>query len=240
MLRSVRRASRAESAVMVSLAGEAVTRLPVMVARLRTWGVPTWEHANARGSPYSASKAGSDHLVRSYFHTFGLPITITNCSNNFGPFHFPEKFIPLSITNILEGKKVPIYGDGKYVRDWLYVDDHCRAIEAVLLRGKIGETYCVGGATKDISNLEVVHMIVEKMGKDDSVIEFIKDRPGHDRRYAIDWSKIHNELGWKPEHDFDAYLTKTIEWYKTHESWWRNVKSGTYQTYYKKQYGAAS
>jgi dTDP-glucose 4,6-dehydratase len=180
-------------------------------------------------SPYSASKAGSDHLVRAYYHTFGLPITITNCSNNFGPFHFPEKFIPLAITNILEGKKVPVYGDGKNVRDWLYVEDHCRAIEAVLVKGKVGETYCVGGLTKDISNLEVAHMILEKMGKDASFIEFVKDRPGHDRRYAIDWSKIHRELGWKPQHDFQTYLTKTIEWYKTHQSWWQRVKSGVYQ-----------
>lgn len=177
-------------------------------------------------SPYSASKAGSDHLVRAYYHTFGLPITITNCSNNFGPFHFPEKFIPLAITNILEGKKVPVYGDGEYVRDWLYVEDHCRAIEAVLVKGKVGETYCVGGLTRDISNLEVAHMILEKMGKDDSFIEFVRDRPGHDRRYAIDWSKISRELGWKPLHDFDGWLTKTIGWYKTHESWWKRLKYG--------------
>lgn len=191
-------------------------------------------------SPYSASKAGSDHLVRAYSHTFGLPVTISNCSNNFGPFHFPEKFIPLAITNILEGKKVPIYGDGKNVRDWLYVEDHCRAIEAVLTRGKTGETYCVGGQTNDVSNLEVVQMILKHMGKDDSSIEFVKDRPGHDRRYAIDWGKIKRELGWEPQHDFDTWLTKTIEWYKTYESWWRGVKNGTYQEYYKKQYGASS
>jgi len=188
-------------------------------------------------SPYSASKAGSDHLVRAYYYTFGLPITVTNCSNNFGPFHFPEKFIPLAITNILEGKKVPVYGDGKNVRDWLYVEDHCRAIETVLLKGKAGETYCVGGLTKDISNLEVIRLILQKMGKNESSVEFVKDRPGHDRRYAIDWSKINRELGWKPQHDFEEWLTKTIEWYKTHESWWKRVKSGAYQEYYKKQYG---
>jgi dTDP-glucose 4,6-dehydratase len=190
-------------------------------------------------SPYSASKAGSDHLVRAYYHTFGLPVTITNCSNNFGPFHFPEKFIPLAITNILEGKKVPVYGDGKNVRDWLYVEDHCRAIEAVLLKGKVGETYCVGGLTKDITNIEVAHMILAKMGKDASLIEFVRDRPGHDIRYAIDWSKISRELGWKPQHDFEEWLTKTIEWYKTHESWWKDVKNGTYQEYYMKQYSKA-
>lgn len=191
-------------------------------------------------SPYSASKAGSDHLVRAYYHTFGLPISITNCSNNFGPYHFPEKFIPLAITNILEGKKVPVYGDGKNVRDWLYVEDHCTAIEAVVTRGKIGETYCIGGLTRDISNLEVIRMILAKMGKDESFIEFVKDRPGHDRRYAMDWTKIHSELGWSPQNDFETWLASTIEWYKTHESWWKAVKNGSYQEYYKKQYGGGS
>ncbi len=180
-------------------------------------------------SPYSASKAGSDHLVRAYHHTFGLPVTITNCSNNFGQFHFPEKFIPLAITNILEGKKVPVYGDGKNVRDWLYVEDHCRAIEAVLAGGKTGETYCVGGMTRDISNLEVVKRIIDIMGKDESCIEFVQDRPGHDRRYAMDWTKIHTELGWKPLHEFEEWLTKTIDWYKTHESWWKRLKNGAAQ-----------
>ncbi|HUD20205.1 MAG TPA: dTDP-glucose 4,6-dehydratase [Patescibacteria group bacterium] len=189
-------------------------------------------------SPYSASKAGSDHLVRAYYHTFGLPISITNCSNNFGPYHFPEKFIPLAITNILEEKKVPLYGDGKNVRDWLYVEDHCRAIEAVIIKGKIGETYCIGGVTRDINNLEVVKQILTKMGKDESCIEFVKDRPGHDRRYAMDWTKIRDELQWAPLHDFDEWLTKTIDWYKGHESWWRRVKTGAYQTYYKQQYGS--
>lgn len=188
-------------------------------------------------SPYSASKAGSDHLVRAYAHTYGLPVTITNCSNNFGPYQFPEKFIPLAITNILEGKKIPVYGDGKNVRDWLYVEDHCRAIDLVLTRGKVGQTYCVGGLTRDISNLEVVRTILTKMGKDESFIEFVKDRPGHDRRYAIDWTKIATELGWKPAFDFETYLSETIEWYKTHSSWWQDVKSGSYQEYYTKQYG---
>lgn len=175
-------------------------------------------------SPYSASKASSDHLVRAYHETYGLPVTITNCSNNFGPFHFPEKFIPLAITNILEGKKVPVYGDGLNVRDWLYVEDHCRAIDAVLARGSVGETYCVGGLTHDINNLTVVNKILLLMGKSEDMIEFIKDRPGHDRRYAIDWTKIRTELGWQPSHDFDTWLGKTIEWYKTHESWWRPLK----------------
>ena len=190
-------------------------------------------------SPYSASKAGSDHLVRAYHHTYNLPVTITNCSNNFGPYHFPEKFIPLAITNILEGKKVPLYGDGKNVRDWLYVEDHCRAIELVLLKGKVGETYCVGGQNGEISNREVIDKIIHLMGADPSVVEYVKDRPGHDRRYAIDWSKIHSELGWSPEHDFDAWLAKTIEWYKTNEAWWKAVKTGEYQSYYQKQYNGA-
>lgn len=189
-------------------------------------------------SPYSASKAGSDHLVRAYFHTYDLPITITNCSNNYGPYQYPEKLIPLAITNIIEGKKVPVYGDGLYTRDWLFVLDHCRAIELVLGKGKIGETYCVGGMTQDISNLEIVKKILKLMGKDESMIEFVKDRPGHDRRYAIDWTKIKTELGWSPLHDFDNYLAQTVDWFKTHENWWRHVKSGGYQNYYKKQYGS--
>lgn len=176
-------------------------------------------------SPYSASKASSDHLVRAYYETYGLPMTITNCSNNFGPYQFPEKLIPLAITNILEGKKVPVYGDGLNVRDWLYVEDHCRAIDAVLTRGKVGETYCVGGQTHDINNLSVVKKILLLMGKSEDMIEFVKDRAGHDRRYAIDWTKIQKELGWEAQHDFDTWLGQTIEWYKSHESWWKRVKS---------------
>ncbi|MBI2431164.1 MAG: dTDP-glucose 4,6-dehydratase [Candidatus Levybacteria bacterium] len=187
-------------------------------------------------SPYAASKAGSDHLVRAYHTTYGLPITITNCSNNFGPYQFPEKLIPLAITNLLEGKKVPVYGDGLYVRDWLYVEDHCRAIDIVLQKGRVGETYCVGGLTEDINNLAIIKKILSLLGKGEEFIEFVKDRPGHDRRYAIDWSKIKNELGWQPRHSFDEYLLKTVEWYKTHESWWKHVKSGEYQKYYSRQY----
>ncbi|MBI4096414.1 MAG: dTDP-glucose 4,6-dehydratase [Candidatus Levybacteria bacterium] len=188
-------------------------------------------------SPYSASKAGSDHLVRAYCETYGLPITITNCSNNFGPYQFPEKFIPLAITNILEGKKIPVYGDGLYVRDWLYVADHCRAIDLVLNKGKVGETYLVGGMTQDISNLEVINKILKIMGVSEEFIKYVKDRPGHDRRYAVDWSKIQSELGWEPLHDFDEWLEKTILWYKENENWWKDVKTGAYQKYYKEQYG---
>ncbi len=187
-------------------------------------------------SPYAASKAASDHLVRAYFFTYKLPVTITNCTNNFGPYQHPEKLIPLAITNVLEGKKVPIYGDGLYVRDWLYVKDHCRAIELVLTKGRIGETYCVGGMTDEISNLEVVKRILKIMGKSESVIEYVKDRPGHDRRYAVDCKKIETEFDWKPLYDFDTYLVQTISWYEKNHEWWTHVKNGEYTNYYKKQY----
>lgn len=176
-------------------------------------------------SPYSASKAGSDHLVRSYFDTFGLPITITNCSNNYGPYQDPEKMIPRFITNLLMGKKVPVYGDGKYTRDWLYVEDHCRAIEAVLLHGKVGETYCVGGQTKNINNLEITQKILKLLNKDDSWVEYVKDRPGHDRKYAVDWTKINKELGWKPKYDLDSWLAKTVEWYENNKWWWGPIRN---------------
>ncbi|MCL5797799.1 MAG: dTDP-glucose 4,6-dehydratase [Patescibacteria group bacterium] len=187
-------------------------------------------------SPYAASKAASDHLVRTYFHTYGLPITITNCSNNFGPFQYPEKLIPLVVTNLLEGKKVPVYGDGQNIRDWLYVEDHCKAIDLVLHEGQIGETYCVGGLTCDMSNLGIVKKILRILGKDESFITFVKDRPGHDRKYAVDWSKIKNELGWEPVADFDILLEKTVNWYQKNEDWWKRLKSETFQKYYKEQY----
>jgi dTDP-glucose 4,6-dehydratase len=187
-------------------------------------------------SPYSASKASSDHLVRAYYITYGLPITISNCSNNYGPYQFPEKLIPLAITNIIEGKKVPIYGDGLYVRDWLYVEDHCKALDLILHKGKVGETYFIGGLTEDIPNIEVVRKILKIMGKDESCIEYVKDRPGHDRRYAIDWSKINRELSWKPEVDFDTGLKLTVDWYLKNQDWWKKIKSGEYQKYYQKQY----
>lgn len=195
------------------------------------------EHTNyAPRSPYAASKAGSDHLIRAYHTTYGLPITITNCSNNFGPYMFPEKLIPLAITNVLEGKKIPIYGDGLYVRDWLYVEDHARAIDVVLQKGKIGETYLVGGMTELSPNIEIAKKIVTLLGKDENSIEFVKDRPGHDRKYDVDWSKIKNELGWKPQHSFDEWLEKTVDWYKNNREWWERIKSGAYAEYYQKQY----
>jgi dTDP-glucose 4,6-dehydratase len=187
-------------------------------------------------SPYSASKAASDHLVRAYFHTYGLPVTISNCSNNYGPYQFPEKLIPLFVTNLIEGKKVPVYGDGLNVRDWLYVEDHCAAIDLILQKGKAGETYCIGGDSEK-PNIEITKKIIGMLGKDEKLIEYVKDRPGHDRRYAIDFSKIKDEFGWQPAVSFEEGLKKTIEWYKNNENWWKNIKSGDYQKYYEKQYG---
>jgi len=188
-------------------------------------------------SPYSASKAGSDHLVRAYHRTYGLPVTISNCSNNFGPYQFPEKLIPLAITNLVEDKKVPIYGQGNQIRDWLYVTDHCRAIDLVLHQGKIGETYLVGGLTQDITNLQVIKQLLSILNKDESMIEYVTDRPGHDVRYAIDWSQTQKELGYQPQFSFEEYLQKTVAWFREHSDWWQRVKSGTYQQYYQQQYG---
>jgi len=188
-------------------------------------------------SPYSASKASSDHFVRAYHTTYNLPVTISNCSNNFGPYQFPEKLIALTITNLFEGKKAPVYGDGLHVRDWLYVEDHCEAIDLILQQGKVGETYFVGGLTEDISNLDVIKKILKIMGKNESSIEFVRERPGHDRRYAIDWTKINRELGWKPKYNFNEALEKTVAWYKANPDWWTHIKNKDYLTYYKKQYG---
>lgn len=187
-------------------------------------------------SPYSSSKAASDHLVRAYYHTYKLPVTLSNCSNNYGPYQFPEKLIPLFVTNLIETKKVPLYGDGMNIRDWLYVEDHCEAIDLIIHKGKIGETYCVGGDSEK-TNKEITYKILELMGKGEKMIEFVKDRPGHDKRYAIDFSKIKKELGWKPRITFEEGLKKTIDWYKNNESWWKNIKSGEYKKYYEKQYG---
>lgn len=186
-------------------------------------------------SPYSASKAASDHLVRAYHITYGLPITISNCSNNYGPYMFPEKLFSLAITNILEGKKVPIYGDGLYVRDWLFVQDHVTAIERILQDGKVGETYFVGGLKDDIDNIDAMKMIIELMGKDESVIEYVKDRPGHDRRYAVNWTKIHQELGWSPSVTLEEGLKLMIKWYENNQSWWKELKEKE-QSYFDKQY----
>lgn len=184
-------------------------------------------------SPYSASKAAADHLVRAYFHTYNLPITISNCSNNYGPYQFPEKLISLAITNILQGKKIPVYGQGENIRDWLHVRDHNRGIEMIIKKGRISETYCLGGSPLpgaaaneggEITNLELIKKILEIMGESEDKIEFVADRPGHDRRYAIDSSKARIELGWKKEIDFSAGLKETIEWYKNNRSWWEGLK----------------
>lgn len=182
-------------------------------------------------SPYAASKAASDHLVRAYHHTYDLPVTITNCSNNFGPYQHPEKFIPRMITELIDGRSAKIYGDGLYVRDWLYVRDHCRAIEQVLQKGKQGETYLIGGMTKDVSNLEIAKLLLKHLNLSEEKIEFVKDRPGHDRRYAVDWSRIQQELDWKPEHGFDEWLKETVVWYKENEWWWRPLKEQAEKIY---------
>jgi dTDP-glucose 4,6-dehydratase len=162
-------------------------------------------------------------------------VTISNCSNNYGPYHFPEKLIPLAITNLLEGKSVPVYGDGLQVRDWLYVEDHCRAIDMIIHHGKLGETYCIGG-NAETENIVIVQKLLALLGKDESSIEYVKDRAGHDRRYAINFTKIKNELGWEPTVTLEEGLAKTVEWFKENEAWWKNVKSGEYQKYYSEQY----
>jgi dTDP-glucose 4,6-dehydratase len=184
-------------------------------------------------SPYSASKAGSDHLVRAYFDTYDLPITITNGSNNYGPYQNPEKFIPRMITNVIDGKKIPIYGDGKYVRDWLHVKDHCLAIDKVIKHGEPGETYCVGGLKKEVNNLKLAKMILKILNKDEDWLEFVKDRSAHDRRYAVDWSKINKQLGWEPKYSFEQGLKQTVAWYNANENWWKEKKKEA-EEFYKK------
>jgi dTDP-glucose 4,6-dehydratase len=182
-------------------------------------------------SPYSSSKAASDHLVRAYYHTYDLPVTISNCSNNYGPYQFPEKVIPLFVSNLIEGKKVPLYGDGKNIRDWVHVDDHNSAIDAILHKGRIGQTYAIGGDSEK-SNFELTMAILAQMGVGEEMIEYVKDRPGHDRRYAIRSHKIQAELGWQPKISFDEGIRRTIQWYAQNEDWWKRVKSGDYQDYY--------
>lgn len=202
-------------------------------------GVFTDTSPYAPRNPYSASKAASDHLVRAAWHTHTLPVTISNCANNYGPYHFPEKLIPLAITNLLEEKPIPLYGDGLHVRDWLYVDDHCRGIDLALRHGTIGETYRFGGKAER-TNLEVLQTIVFEMGKGRDKIQSIADRPGHDRRYAIDARKAETELGWIPETPFLHGLRKTIEWYTINHDWWQRIKNGAYREYYETQYGKFS
>ena len=207
----------------------------------------TETHAYEPNSPYSASKAASDHLVRAWHHTYGLPVVTTNCSNNYGPFHFPEKLIPLMIVNALAGKPLPIYGDGQQVRDWLYVGDHCSAIRTVLAGGRVGETYNVGGWNEK-PNKEIVHTICALLdalrpsadGPYTRLIQYVTDRPGHDRRYAIDARKIERELGWRPAETFESGIRKTVQWYLDHADWVKNVQSGAYREWVNKQYAQGS
>lgn len=186
-------------------------------------------------SPYSASKASADLLVQAYYRTFKVPITISRCSNNYGPYHFPEKLIPLMIANALNDKPLPVYGKGENVRDWLYVEDHCIAIDLIIHNGKIGEIYNIGGHNER-TNLEVVKTIIRELDKSEDLIHYVTDRPGHDMRYAIDPTKIKNELGWEPTTSFDIGIKKTIQWYLDNKSWWENIISGDYQNYYEKMY----
>mgnify|MGYP001828950793 FL=1 len=203
----------------------------------------TETHAYAPNSPYSASKAASDHLVRAYHHTYGMPVLTTNCSNNYGPYQFPEKLIPLTILNALEGKPIPVYGDGRNIRDWLYVEDHCNGIETVLEGGRPGEVYNIGGIN-EWQNIDIVHLICDRLDELQpgaapyrEQVTFVTDRPGHDRRYAIDAGKMQRELGWSPRHDFASGIEQTIRWYLDNRDWCDRVRSGEYQNYYRKQYG---
>ena len=186
-------------------------------------------------SPYSSSKAGADLLVLAYYRTYGLPVTISRCSNNYGPYHFPEKLIPLMIINALSDKDLPVYGKGENVRDWLYVEDHCKAIDLILQNGRIGEVYNIGGHNEK-KNIDIVKIICAELGKPESLIKYVTDRKGHDMRYAIDPTKIHSELGWLPETKFEDGIKKTIKWYLENEDWWRDIISGDYQKYYEEMY----
>ena len=187
-------------------------------------------------SPYSSSKASADLLVLAYHRTFGLPVTISRCSNNYGPYHFPEKLIPLMIANCLNDKPLPVYGEGLNVRDWLYVEDHCKAIDLIIHKGKVGEVYNVGGHN-EMRNIDIVKLICKALDKPESLITYVTDRKGHDMRYAIDPTKIHNELGWLPETKFEDGIKKTIQWYLDNREWWETIISGEYQNYYQKMYG---
>jgi len=188
-------------------------------------------------SPYAASKAGADLLVQAYARTFGLPVSVTRCSNNYGPYQFPEKMIPLMISRALQDESLPVYGKGDNIRDWLHVLDHCAAIDAVMRRGREGEVYNIGG-NNERTNIRVVRAILRELRKPESLIAFVKDRPGHDRRYAIDPGKIHRELGWLPKTDFDEGIRSTVRWYLDNRAWWEDVLKGEYQDYYEKQYAA--
>ncbi|ALP37334.1 dTDP-glucose 4,6-dehydratase [Paenibacillus sp. IHB B 3084] len=200
-------------------------------------GLFTEETPLQPNSPYSASKAGGDLLVRAYHETFGLPVNITRCSNNYGPYQFPEKLIPLMISRALSDQQLPVYGDGLNIRDWLYVEDHCSAIDLVIHQGKLGEVYNIGG-NNERTNVHIVKTVLEELGKPESLISYVQDRPGHDRRYGIDPTKTMNELGWKPKHSFETGIKETIRWYLDNKEWWTRIQSGEYQQYYAKQYGS--
>ncbi|PPQ46713.1 dTDP-glucose 4,6-dehydratase [Paenibacillus peoriae] len=200
-------------------------------------GLFTEETPLQPNSPYSASKASGDLLVRAYHETFGLPVNITRCSNNYGPYQFPEKLIPLMISRALSDQQLPVYGDGLNIRDWLYVEDHCSAIDLVIHQGKLGEVYNIGG-NNERTNVHIVKTVLEELGKPESLISYVQDRPGHDRRYGIDPTKTMNELGWKPKHSFETGIKETIRWYLDNEEWWTRIQSGEYQQYYAKQYGS--
>lgn len=188
-------------------------------------------------SPYSSSKAGADMMVQAFYHTYGMPVVTTRCSNNYGPLQFPEKLIPLMIINALNNKKLPVYGDGMNVRDWIYVIDHNIGIDLVFNEGKVGEVYNLG-ASNEMPNIQIVKLILKLLGKDESLIEYVKDRPGHDRRYAIDSTKVQKELGWKPQFSFDEAIAKTVDWYLSNKEWWERIISGEYQKYYSEQYSS--
>jgi dTDP-glucose 4,6-dehydratase len=198
-------------------------------------GAFTEETPLAPNSPYSASKASADMMVRAYHHTYGLHTFITRCSNNYGPYQFPEKLIPLMISNAIEGKALPIYGDGLHVRDWIHVEDHCRALDLVLHHGRAGEIYNIGGESER-TNLSVAETILDHLGKPHSLLRFVTDRPGHDRRYAIDFSKIERMLGWRPSISFEEGIRQTIAWYQGQQEWWREIKTGEYLNYYRRMY----
>jgi dTDP-glucose 4,6-dehydratase len=189
----------------------------------------------APNSPYSSSKASADLMALSYYHTYGFPVVITRCSNNYGPYQFPEKLIPLMLINCMNNKKLPVYGDGMNVRDWIYVIDHNKAIDLVFEKGRVGEVYNIG-ADKEMPNIEIVKLVIKYLNKSEDLIQFVKDRPGHDRRYAIDSTKIQTELGWRPEHSFEEAIQQTIDWYIQNKNWWERIISGDYQNYYSKQY----
>ena len=236
------RTNVAGTCVLLSAAREAGIKRFVQISTDEVYGSLgpagyfTEETPLAPNSPYSASKASADMLARAYYRTFGLPAIITRCSNNYGPYQFPEKLIPLFITNLLADKPVPVYGDGLNVRDWIFVEDHCSAIATVLEKGRPGEVYNVGGGTEK-TNLEITRLLLADLGKPESMVQFVKDRPGHDRRYAVDSAKIQRELGWRPRYDFAGGMKQTVDWYREHARWWQRIKTGEYLKYYEQQYG---